>query len=92
MKRITKIEEKNPEIRKIRVAAYCRVSTASEEQLISLDAQKAHYEEYIKANNSWEYAGLYYDEGVSGTKKEHREGLLKLIADCKKGLISRFIE
>ena len=91
MKRITKIEEKNPEIRKIRVAAYCRVSTASEEQLISLDAQKAHYEEYIKANNSWEYAGLYYDEGVSGTKKEHREGLLKLIADCEKGLIDMII-
>jgi len=91
MKRITKIEEKNPEIRKIRVAAYCRVSTASEEQLISLDAQKDHYEEYIKANNSWEYAGLYYDEGVSGTKKEHREGLLKLIADCKKGLIDMII-
>lgn len=91
MKRITKIEEKNPEIRKIRVAAYCRVSTASEEQLISLDAQKAHYEEYIKANDSWEYAGLYYDEGVSGTKKEHREGLLKLIADCEKGLIDMII-
>ena len=91
MKRITKIEEKNSEIRKIRVAAYCRVSTASEEQLISLDAQKAHYEEYIKANNSWEYAGLYYDEGVSGTKKEHRESLLKLIADCKKGLIDMII-
>ena len=91
MKRITKIEEKNPEIRKIRVAAYCRVSTASEEQLISLDAQKAHYEEYIKTNNEWEYAGLYYDEGVLGTKKEHREGLLKLIADCEKDLIDMII-
>ena len=91
MKRITKIEEKKLEVRKIRVAAYCRVSTASEEQLISLDAQKAHYEEYIKANDSWEYAGLYYDEGVSGTKKEHRDGLLKLIADCEKGLIDMII-
>lgn len=91
MKRITKIEEKKPEVRKIRVAAYCRVSTASEEQLISLDAQKAHYEEYIKVNNSWEYAGLYYDEGVSGTKKEHRDGLMKLIADCEKGLIDMII-
>lgn len=91
MKRITKIEEKKLEVRKIRVAAYCRVSTASEEQLISLDAQKAHYEEYIKVNDSWEYAGLYYDEGVSGTKKEHRDGLLKLIADCEKGLIDMII-
>lgn len=91
MKRITKIEEKKFEVRKIRVAAYCRVSTASEEQLISLDAQKAHYEEYIKANDSWKFAGLYYDEGVSGTKKEHRDGLLKLIADCEKGLIDMII-
>ena len=91
MKRITKIEEKKLEVRKIRVAAYCRVSTASEEQLISLDAQKVHYEEYIKANDSWEYVGLYYDEGVSGTKKEHREGLLKLIEDCEKGFIDMII-
>ncbi len=89
--KIKKIDAQPQEIKKLRVAAYCRVSTASEEQLISLDAQKAHYEEYIKANNSWEYAGLYYDEGVSGTKKEHREGLLKLIADCEKGLIDMII-
>ena len=69
MKRITKIEEKKLEVRKIRVAAYCRVSTASEEQLISLDAQKAHYEEYIKVNDSWEYAGLYYVKAYQGLRK-----------------------
>lgn len=92
MKRITKIEaNKTLSAKKIRVAAYCRVSTSSAEQLISLDAQKAHYEEYIKSNDEWEFAGLYYDEGVSGTKKEHREGLLKLIADCEKGLIDMII-
>ena len=63
MKCITRIaENKALSVKeKIRVAAYCRVSTASDEQLISLDTQKAHYEEYIKSNNEWEYAGVFYD-------------------------------
>ena len=52
MKRITKIEENMLlEKRKLRVAAYCRVSTARDEQLVSLAAQKAHYENYIKSND-----------------------------------------
>ena len=50
-----------------RVAAYCRVSTDNIDQLLSLDTQKQHYENYIKSNPEWEYAGLYYDEGISGT-------------------------
>lgn len=93
MKRITKIEENKALFiqKKIRVAAYCRVSTASDEQLISLEAQKAHYEDYIKSNDEWEYAGLYYDEGVTGTKKECRDGLLSLVEDCEKGLIDLVI-
>ena len=93
MRRITKIEENKALSvkKKICVAAYCRVSTTSDEQLISLDAQKAHYEKYIKANDEWEFVGLYYDEGVTGTKKEVRDGLLSLIADCEKGLIDLVI-
>ena len=88
MKRITKIVE-NASLgkKKIRVAAYCRVSTASEEQLVSLAAQKAHYENYIKSNDGWEFAGLYYDEGISGTKKEKRDGLLAMVAACERGTI-----
>ena len=88
MKRITKIAE-NTSLgkKKIRVAAYCRVSTASEEQLVSLAAQKAHYENYIKSNDEWEFAGLYYDEGISGTKKEKRDGLLSMVAACERGTI-----
>ncbi len=88
MKRITKIAE-NASLgkKKIRVAAYCRVSTASEEQLVSLAAQKAHYENYIKSNDDWEFAGLYYDEGISGTKKEKRDGLLAMVAACERGTI-----
>ena len=89
MKRITKIEENRSldKKKKLRVAAYCRVSTASDEQLVSLAAQKAHYENYIKSNDEWEFAGLYYDEGVSGTKKSKRNGLLSMVADCEKGKI-----
>lgn len=93
MKRITKIEEnKALSVKtKTRVAAYCRVSTASDEQLISLDTQKAHYEDYIKSNNEWEYAGIFYDEGITGTKKGCRDGLNSLIDSCEKGLVDLVI-
>lgn len=86
MKRITKIEAAGGKKNKLRVTAYARVSTNSDEQLISLATQKNHYERYIKAKKDWEYAGLYYDEGVSGTKLEKRDGLKKLLNDCEKGL------
>ena len=92
MKRITKIEAADTgTMRKLRVAAYARVSTDSEEQLISLDAQKNHYEVLIRSRKDWEYAGLYYDEGISGTKMAKRDGLLSMLADCEKGLIDYII-
>ncbi|WP_434793910.1 hypothetical protein TPDSL_03610 [Terrisporobacter petrolearius] len=92
MKKVTKIEQVElVSLKKIRVATYCRVSTASDDQILSLYAQKEHYENYIKSNTDWEYAGLYYDEGISGTKKESREGLLNLVDDCEKGLIDLVI-
>lgn len=89
MKRITKIgaNESLIQKKKLKVAAYCRVSTGSDEQLESLDAQKDHYSRFIKSNSEWEYAGLYYDEGISGTKKARRDGLLTLMKDCERGLI-----
>jgi len=94
MKKITKIDEisksqlsKN----KLRVAAYARVSTDSDEQLVSLKAQREHYEKYIKSNPEWEFAGLYYDEGISGTKKEKRSELLRMIRDCEKQRIDFII-
>jgi len=93
MKRITKIEENRALSikKKTRVVAYCRVSTASDEQLISLDTQKAHYEDYIKSNAEWEFAGIFYDEGITGTKKECRDGLNSLVAACEKGLVDLVI-
>lgn len=65
MKKITKIDElpqMQPSNTKLRVAAYARVSTDSDEQLESLKAQREHYERYIKSNPEWVFAGLYYDE------------------------------
>ena len=93
MARITKIEATKSfiEKKKIRVAAYARVSTRSDEQLLSLETQKEHYDNFISANSEWEYAGLYYDEGVSGTKGEKRDGLLALLKDCEDGKIDRVI-
>lgn len=72
---------------KLRVAAYCRVSTDSDEQKESLETQIEHYESYIKANPTWAFAGVYYDEGITGTKKEKRPELLRMIADCENGHI-----
>ena len=65
-----------------RVAAYCRVSTGSDEQLKSLKAQREHYQHYISNHPGWELAGIYYDEGISGTKKNKRPELLHLLRDC----------
>ncbi len=92
-KRITKIANVNAFgiHTKIRVAAYCRVSTSSEEQLVSLETQKMHYETYIQSNDEWEYIGLYYDEGITGTKKDKRPGLMELMQDCEDGKIDFII-
>lgn len=93
MKKITKIQpnETLEVISKTRVAAYCRVSTANEDQLISLETQKAHYENYIAARDDWELVNIYYDEGISGTKITHRNGLKQMINDCRKGMIDLII-
>ncbi|ABZ85487.1 DNA recombinase, putative [Heliomicrobium modesticaldum Ice1] len=86
MKKVTKIAQNTADFTerpKLRVAAYCRVSTDSDEQLVSLETQIRHYESYINANPDWEFAGLYYDEGITGTKKEKRHELLRMISDCE---------
>ena len=88
---ITKIDPERPVEHPLMVAAYARVSTNSDEQLVSLDAQKTYYEKLIRRNPRWEYAGLYYDEGVTGTKKDKRSGLLRMLQDCRKGKIDRII-
>lgn len=89
MKKIIKIEPSavGKILMRKRVAAYCRVSTGSEEQLESLETQKSHYEEYISSNPEWEYAGLYYDEGITGRRKGLRPSLTQMMQDCESGKI-----
>ena len=74
-----------------RVAAYCRVSTDEEAQASSFDLQVQHYTEYIGAHESWVLAGIYADEGISGTQVKHREQFQKMIEDCEAGSIDMII-
>ena len=88
MKTVIKLDvPPRPKRQKLRVAAYARVSTNSDEQRTSLDAQKTYYENYIRANPDWDFAGLYYDAGITGTKKDIREGLIRMLEDCRRGKI-----
>ena len=68
---------------KIRVCAYCRVSSDHTEQLQSFSTQVAHYTRLIENNDVWVFAGIYADEGISGTSKDKRDEFLRLIADCE---------
>lgn len=75
------------EVKKLRVAAYCRVSTDYEEQASSYDAQITHYREFITTNPEWILVDVYADEGISATSTKKREEFNRMIDDCKKGLI-----
>ena len=85
--KIRKIDAQPQEIKKLRVAAYCRVSTDSNDQKESLDTQKKHYESWIKMHSNWEFAGVFYDFGISGTKADARDGLQALLYECRIGRI-----
>jgi len=71
----------------LKVAAYARVSTLSEEQKTSYDSQVAHFETLIRSNKRWEFAGIYADQGRSGLKAEKRPQFLQMIEDAKAGKI-----
>lgn len=73
------------------MAAYCRVSTDNEDQLHSFDAQVAYYTKYINEHENYEMAGIYADEGISGTNTKKREQFRKMIADCEAGKIDLVI-
>lgn len=85
--RISK-EENKP---KLRVAAYCRVSTDSDEQAGSYEVQVQHYTEYIGRNKEWKLAGTYTDDGISGTNTKEREGFNEMIDDCMAGKVDLII-
>ena len=74
-----------------RVAAYCRVSTNSEEQLNSYEAQKTYYTQKIEENPDWEMAGIFADEGITGTSMKKRKEFNRMIAACKRGRIDMIL-
>lgn len=76
---------------KLRVAAYCRVSTDSDEQASSYEVQVEHYTNFINSNLEWELAGIYADDGISGTSTKNREEFNRLIQDCMKNKVDRII-
>ena len=77
--------------RKRRVAAYARVSTDSDEQFTSYEAQVDYYTNYIKARNDWQFAGVYTDEGITGTNTKKREGCKRMVKDALDGKIDLIV-
>ena len=76
---------------KLRVAAYCRVSTDRDEQESSYEAQMEHYTEFIDRNPEWQLAGIYADDGISGTNTKKREEFNRMIEDCMASKIDMVI-
>ena len=77
--------------RKLRVAAYARVSSSSEDQLNSYRVQNQYYSELICGNPDWEMVDIYADEGITGTSIEKREDFQRMMQDCRKGKIDRIL-
>ena len=78
---ITKIEAVKKEPPKLKVCGYCRVSTV--DQSSSIENQRQHFLDVISKHENWSFVDIYYEDGVTGTKKELRPELHRLIEDCK---------
>jgi len=72
---------------KLRVAAYCRVSTLHEEQELSFETQSSYYRQLIDASEDKVLVGIYADQGISGLHMENRADLQRMLEDCRKGLV-----
>ena len=75
----------------LRVAAYCRVSSDSSDQLHSYAAQIRYYTDMIQNHDGWELVDVYADEGITGTRMDKREDLNRLLSDCRKGKIDKVL-
>ena len=75
----------------LRVAAYCRVSSDSADQLHSYAAQIRTYTQAINAHDGWDLVDIYADEGLTGTRMDKREDFNRLMADCRKGKIDKIV-
>ena len=78
-------------ITKRRVAAYARVSTDSDEQFTSYEAQIDYYTKFIQQHEDWTYSSVYTDEGISGTNTKKREGFNQMVADALAGKIDLIV-
>ena len=88
--RFRKIEPIEAKVKKPRICAYARVSTDSIKQGDSLENQVTTYETLIKSNSEYEFAGVYADQGISGTS-ENRPEFQRMMADCRAGKIDLII-
>jgi len=86
----TSAQSMNPSTKR-RTAAYARVSTDSEEQLTSYEAQVDYYTKYIKERPDWEFAGIYTDEGISAVNTKKRDGFNKMVADALAGKLDLIV-
>ena len=82
---------REPEAQKLRVAAYCRVSSDSSDQMNSFAAQMNYYTTLISSKSHWELVDLYADAGISGTSAEKRPDFQRLLSDCRKGRIDKVL-
>ena len=88
---VTVIAQRDLAPAKLRVAAYARVSSDSEDQINSYIAQVAFYTRYISEHEGWEMVDIYADEGLTGMEVSHREEFNRMIADCRNGKIDRIL-
>ena len=88
---INKKSNNRTQKKKIRAAAYCRVSTDQEEQLGSFANQVEYYTNYINSNPDYEMAGIFADEGISGTGTKKRTGFMEMIKACEEGKVDLVI-
>ena len=80
-------EPGQPANQKLRVAAYCRVSSEKDEQLNSFEVQVSYYTEKINSKAEWKFAGVYADEGITGTSMKRREDFKRMLRACREGRI-----
>ncbi len=91
MPEVRVIQPRTEQAKRQRVAAYARVSSDSADQLNSYATQVEYYTSTIQAADEWEFAGLYADEGVTGTRADKREDFQRLLRDCRAGKIDRIL-
>jgi len=91
MRKIRRVQPSKPAMpKRKRVTAYARVSSGKDAMLHSLSAQVSYYSDYIQRHGGWEYAGVYADEAITGTKDDRRE-FQRMLEDCRRGKIDMVI-